>query len=115
MERFASLFDFSQHMLGYVSVLLAARGPFSAGSWPPASPEALFSQGLAQRGLREPGWVSASPQPDPACSSWLPGSVLPAAGALPAQSTSGEREEESISQDVYACIEQHLIQSNPII
>lgn len=51
--------------------------------------------------------------------SWLPGSLLAPrlrpAGALPAQSTSGKWEEESISQDVYACIEQHLIQSNPII
>lgn len=115
VERFASLFDFSQHMLGCVSVLLAARGPFSAGSWPPTSPEALLSQGLAQRGLTDPGWVSASTQPDPACSLLAPRLPPARAGALPAQSTSGEREEESISQDVYACIEQHLIQSNPII
>lgn len=43
MERF----DFSQSVLGCVSVLLTARGPFSAGSWPPTSPEALLSQGLA--------------------------------------------------------------------
>lgn len=120
VERFASLFDFSQHMLGCVSVLLAARGPLSAGSRPPTSPEALLSRGLAQWGLREPRWVSASTQPDRALlPSWLPGSLLAPrlrpAGALRAQSTSGEWEEESISQDVYACIEQHLIQSNPII
>lgn len=109
VERFASLFDFNQHMLGCVSVLLTARGPFSAGSWPPTSPEALLSQGLAQWGLTDLGGCQHLPSPTLPAPSWLPGSVLPV------QSTSGEREEESISQDVYACIEQHLIQSNPII
>lgn len=70
VERFASLLDFSQHMLGCVSVLLTARGPFSAGSWPPAGP--LLSQGLAQWCHTEPRWVSASTQPDPVCSLLAP-------------------------------------------
>lgn len=72
VERFASLFDFSQRMLGCVSVPLTAHGPFSAGRWPSAGPEALLSQGLALWCPTEPRWVSASTQPDPACSLLTP-------------------------------------------